>query len=55
MIYLDMIADGLEELVVVTAKGLHVFQYNMEDMAERLKQRMLEGAGIKKLLEKMKT
>jgi hypothetical protein len=34
MAYVDLTGDGLKELLVLTTKGLHVLQHNLQNVTE---------------------
>jgi len=38
--YLDITGDGMRELVVLSTKGLHILQHNLEDVANLLTERL---------------
>ncbi|XP_065334157.1 KICSTOR complex protein kaptin isoform X2 [Cloeon dipterum] len=40
LLYLDLTADGVNELVALTLKGVHVMQHNVDQTVQLLKQRL---------------
>nr|XP_006813425.1 PREDICTED: kaptin-like [Saccoglossus kowalevskii] len=42
MQYIDITHDGLKELMVVSLKGVHVFQHNLQKAAEKCKKKLEE-------------
>ncbi|XP_034232040.1 KICSTOR complex protein kaptin-like [Thrips palmi] len=52
--YLDVTGDGVRELLILTPKGLHVFQHHLEHVEDRIEsfvKMMLNSAPEKKLSE----